>query len=66
MLILTRKAGEAVIIGENDIRIVVVEVMSGNQVRLGFDAPDDVDIFRQEVFEEITEEERREKEQGPR
>jgi carbon storage regulator CsrA len=57
MLILTRKAGEAVIISDEtgEVRIVVVEVMSGNQVRLGFECDDDVDIFRQEVWDKLGE-----------
>lgn len=47
MLVLSRKLGEEVIIGGN-IRIKVLAVQ-GNQVRLGFTAPEDVSIFRQEL-----------------
>ncbi len=51
MLILTRKAGESIVVG-NSIRITVVELSQGT-VRLGFDAPSDVSIYRDEIFREI-------------
>ncbi|MDA8088962.1 MAG: carbon storage regulator CsrA [Nitrospiraceae bacterium] len=51
MLVLTRKSGETVRIGE-DIAITVVEVKEG-QVRLGISAPQGVRIYRQEVYEKI-------------
>lgn len=47
MLVLSRKLGEKVVIG-NDITLTVVEV-NGNRVRLAFDAPDDVRILRAEL-----------------
>jgi carbon storage regulator len=47
MLILTRRPGEAVCIGQ-DITVTVLGV-KGNQVRLGFRAPDHVSIDREEV-----------------
>ena len=50
MLVLSRKLNEEVIIGDN-IRITVVAIR-GNQVRLGFTAPPDVAIQRQELREE--------------
>lgn len=49
MLVLTRKAGEKVLIGP-DIVVTVIEV-SGGGVRLGFDAPRDVKITRPETTE---------------
>lgn len=51
MLILTRRVGETVVIGRN----VTVHVMGtkGNQVRLGIDAPSDVEVHRGEVSERI-------------
>ncbi len=52
MLVLTRRRGESVMIGDN-IRVVVLEV-SGDQIRLGIDAPRSVTVHRQEVFDEIT------------
>ena len=51
MLILERHASESVVIDGN-IRVTVLQVY-GNKVRLGFDAPKDVPIHREEVFERI-------------
>ena len=51
MLILTRRVGESVIIGDN-VTVTVLGV-KGNQVRLGVDAPRDVAVHRQEIFERI-------------
>ena len=51
MLVLTRKKNESIMIG-NDIKITVVEV-DGGQIRLGIDAPKDVDIYREEIYQEI-------------
>ncbi len=48
MLILTRKPGERIRIG-NDTVITVFGVY-GNQVRLGVDAPRDVEVYREEIF----------------
>ncbi len=48
MLVLTRKKGESIIIGD-DIRIFVVEV-KGKQVRLGIEAPSDASVHREEVY----------------
>ena len=47
MLVLSRKPGEQVVLG-NDITLTVVEV-KGNRVRLAFDAPDQVRILRAEL-----------------
>jgi carbon storage regulator len=55
MLVLSRKPGEEVVIGDN-IRLTVVEIR-GNQVRLGFTAPRDVSIWREEVCQKIEDEE---------
>lgn len=51
MLVLSRKLGEKIAIGEN-ITITVVEA-GYNQVRLGVDAPKEVPVHRQEVYEAI-------------
>ncbi len=51
MLVLTRKLGESVVIG-NEIRVTVIECSSGI-VRLGFEAPPDVSIYRAELHREI-------------
>jgi carbon storage regulator len=53
MLILTRKSGETIRIGDN-IAISVIEIR-GNQVRLGITAPRNVSVHRQEVYEQIEE-----------
>ncbi len=47
MLILTRRPGESIVIGDN-IRIVVAEIRNG-QVRLAFDAPAEIEIDRTEI-----------------
>jgi carbon storage regulator len=54
MLILTRKTGESILIGDN-ITIKVVET-GRNSVRIGIDAPRDVTVLRQEVFDTIQQE----------
>ncbi len=54
MLVLTRKVGEKLLIGD-DIIINVIEVNRGN-IRIGIDAPDHVSILRYEVYERIREE----------
>ena len=51
MLIITRKEGEAVMLGE-DIELVVVSTEKG-QVRLGFNAPSSVRIYRKEIHDKI-------------
>ena len=50
MLILTRRSGETILIGD-DIEVTVMRV-SGNQVRIGITAPEDVHIVRGELLEE--------------
>lgn len=54
MLILKRKLGECIIIG-NNVQLSVVEINKTN-IKIGIDAPDDVTIFREEVFNKIKEE----------
>ena len=56
MLILTRKSGESITIGD-DVKITVVEV-KGKQVRIGIDAPRSYMIHREEVYLSIQEENR--------
>ena len=53
MLILTRRPGETILIGD-DIEVTVMRI-SGNQVRIGIEAPKDVDIVRGELLEEEAE-----------
>ncbi|WP_031386167.1 carbon storage regulator CsrA [Desulfonatronum thiodismutans] len=54
MLILTRKAGESLYLGD-DIKVTVLKVQ-GNQVKLGFDIPRDLTVHREEVYLRIKEE----------
>ena len=51
MLMLTRKPGESIVIG-NNVRITIVSV-SASSIRLGFEAPPDVSIYREELHKEI-------------
>jgi len=51
MLILTRKSDESIIIG-NNIEVKILKVQ-GNQVHIGIEAPRDVSIYRQEIYEQI-------------
>ncbi|HIG78443.1 MAG TPA: carbon storage regulator CsrA [Cycloclasticus sp.] len=54
MLILTRKVGESLIIGD-DVSIIVLGV-KGNQVRIGIDAPTSVSVHREEIYNKIQDE----------
>ena len=63
MLILTRKSGESITIGD-DVKITVVEV-KGKQVRIGIDAPRSYTIHREEVYISIQEENRRAAKESP-
>lgn len=51
MLILTRRVGETLMIG-NDVSVTVLGV-KGNQVRIGVNAPKEVAVHREEIFERI-------------
>ena len=55
MLILTRRVGETLMIGE-DVTVTVLGV-KGNQVRIGVNAPRDVAVHREEIFDRIKREE---------
>ncbi|HEY8518686.1 MAG TPA: carbon storage regulator CsrA [Gammaproteobacteria bacterium] len=63
MLILTRRVGETVVIG-NDVTVTVLGV-KGNQVRLGVNAPREVAVHREEIYERIKREQTEEKAARP-
>lgn len=54
MLILTRRIGETIMVGD-DVKVTVLGV-KGNQVRLGVDAPKDVAVHREEIYRRIQQE----------
>lgn len=51
MLILTRRVGETLMIG-NQVTVTVLGI-KGNQVRIGVNAPKDITVHRQEIYERI-------------
>ena len=63
MLVLTRKLGENIRIGDN-VKITVLEVR-GAQVKLGIEAPPEVIVHREEIYERIQEENRRASQTSP-
>ena len=54
MLILTRRVGETLMIG-NDVTVAVLGV-KGSQVRLGINAPKSVEVHREEVYDRVQQE----------
>lgn len=51
MLVLTRKIGETITIG-NDIKVTILGV-EGSQIRVGIDAPKEVSVHREEIYNRI-------------
>lgn len=58
MLILTRRVNESIIINDREIEVIVLGV-KGNQVRIGIDAPRDMEVHREEVYRRIKREQER-------
>lgn len=56
MLVLTRRVGESIVIG-NDVTVTVLEVR-GDQIRIGIDAPRHVQIHREEIYLQVQQENR--------
>ena len=51
MLILSRKAGESLVIGD-DVVVTVLDVRGG-QIRIGIQAPEDIPVYREEIYKRI-------------
>ena len=64
MLILTRRVGETVMIG-NDVTVTILGV-KGNQVRVGINAPKNVAVHREEIYERIRREQQGDSQGEPR
>ena len=52
MLVLSRKVGERIVVPQCELTVTVLEI-SGNHIRLGFSAPENVRILREEVWREM-------------
>lgn len=51
MLVLSRKSGETIVIGD-DVKVTIVDIR-GDKVRIGVDAPSHIPVHRQEVYDAI-------------
>lgn len=56
MLVITRKSGEQICLGD-DVTVTVLEIV-GSTVRLGIDAPAEIPVYRHEIWEAVKEENR--------
>lgn len=57
MLIIARKLGESIVIGDHYIKITVTEI-KGKQVKFGVEAPREIVVYREEIFERFKQKQR--------
>jgi len=62
MLVLTRKINQNIVIGDADVVVSVLDVRDGH-VRLGFDAPKNIVIYREEILKRLQEQEKTQEKQ---
>jgi carbon storage regulator len=52
MLVLSRRIGEKILVPECQVTVTILDIV-GSRVRLGISAPDDVEIYREEIWQDI-------------
>ena len=60
MLVLTRKVGESIVIGDDAAMRLTVLGIKGNQIKLGVEAPKSVPVHREEIYDLIREQDKKE------
>lgn len=55
MLVLTRKISESFVVGD-DIKVTIIDIIGGNKVRVGIEAPQEIPVYREEIYELIKKE----------